>query len=342
MKLEGWLLEVWYGDRSTGWWLSPLGWLMQGVTSVRRKLYQHGWLGRTTINVPVIVVGNITVGGTGKTPLVIWLARKLSQSGLQVGVLTRGYRSNQHRRTPVAVSGSAEPDEVGDEAVLIARETSAHVVAGSQRVSAARQLEAKGVQVIVCDDGLQHYRLNRDMEIAVVDGMRGFGNGRLLPAGPLRESPERLQSVSAVVVNGQATDLWPDALAMQVTGEQIVALSGGEKRPLTQMAGKRVHAVAGIGNPARFFELLERHQIKIQRHVFPDHAHYVAADLKFEEDVPILMTEKDAVKCAAFATSQMWSVPVRAQFSSADETTLCRLVSKETGLNLSGAPNDGI
>lgn len=339
MKLESWLLEIWYGDRKSGWWLLPLGWLMSGLTALRRWLYRHRWLARTKVAVPVIVVGNITAGGTGKTPLVIWLVQKLSQSGLHVGVLSRGYGGKLDHRQSLPVSANTEPELVGDEAVLIARDTAATVVVGPERVSGARQLEQRGVQVIVCDDGLQHYRLDRDVEIAVIDGARGFGNARLLPAGPLRESPERLQTVSAVVINGEQTDIWPGAINMHVSGSNRVALVNGQTGTLAEMAGSRVHAVAGIGNPDRFFDLLESYQIKIERHPYPDHATYNADDLAFDDDLPILMTEKDAVKCAAFATDQMWSVPVSVHFAPTDEARLCHLISAATGLKLSDEPD---
>lgn len=337
MKLERWLLEVWYGDRGRGWWLAPFGSLMRLVSGSRRFLYQHGWLRSTTVNVPVIVIGNITVGGTGKTPLVIWLANRLSQAGLRVGVLTRGYgaRVDRHIAAPGTASDQADPALVGDEAVLIASKTDAAVVVGPERVSGARQLEQQKVQVIICDDGLQHYRLDRAVEIAVIDGERGFGNGRFIPAGPLREAPQRLQSVDAVVVNGQVeAGRWPGALTMEVVGDRMVSLSSGEPCPLAEMAGKPAHAVAGIGNPQRFFDLLRAHDIEFRPHVFPDHASYTADDLRFDEDWPIMMTEKDAVKCVAFANDRMWSVPVEARFTDADAAALLDLISNATGLKM--------
>ncbi len=345
MSLERWLLDVWYGDRSSGWWLAPLGLLMRLASGFRRFLYQRGWLRSTMVTVPVIVIGNITAGGTGKTPLVIWLARKLGQSGLRVGVLTRGYGARVDRRlaAPGAISGQADPALVGDEAVLIARETDAAVVVGPERVSGARQLEQEHVQVIICDDGLQHYRLDRAVEIAVIDGERGLGNGRFIPAGPLREAPKRLQTVTAIVVNGEVeAGRWPGAFSMHVIGDQMVALSSGETRSLAEMAGKPAHAVAGIGNPKRFFDLLQAHDIEIQPHVFPDHARYEADDLRFDEDWPILMTEKDAIKCAAFANDRMWSVPVDAQFSDEDDAALCKLISNATGLKMDDESHAGI
>ncbi|MDH3645399.1 MAG: tetraacyldisaccharide 4'-kinase [Gammaproteobacteria bacterium] len=338
MKLERWLLEVWYGSRNRGWWLAPAGWLVRGVSAIRRFLYRHGWLSRVAAGVPVIVIGNITAGGTGKTPLVIWLVQKLSDAGLRVGVLLRGYRGISGT-WPVVVTRDTDPVLAGDEAVLIADRTDARVVADPDRVAGGRRLVAEGVQVIVSDDGLQHYRLARDAEIAVVDGARGIGNGRFIPAGPLRDTPRRLQTVTALVVNGETDATWPDSFTMQVTGDLAVSLNRGATRPLSGLAGQHVHAVAGIGNPQRFFSLLEGYKIDIYRHVFSDHARYQASDLQFDDNLPILMTEKDAVKCAAFATEQMWCVPVNVQFSAADTTRLSDLIFTAAGLT-GGTSND--
>ncbi|MDH3589413.1 MAG: tetraacyldisaccharide 4'-kinase [Gammaproteobacteria bacterium] len=335
MKLEPWLLEVWYGRSRSGWWLAPLGKLTHAVSTLRRWLYIHGWLPSTAVAVPVMVVGNITAGGTGKTPLVIWLVDQLAAAGLRVGVLTRGYRGTSDH-WPVSVTRDTDPRLAGDEAVLIAGRTDAVVVAGPDRVAGARQLVDSGVQVIVCDDGLQHYRLRRDAEVAVIDAERGLGNGRFIPAGPLRESPARFASVTATVVNGGdgAPKEWMDAQPMQVTGDKIVALRGSHVRPLSGLAGQRVHAVAGIGNPERFFALLESSRIQIIRHVFPDHASYSATDLQFGDQLPVLMTEKDAVKCVAFATELMWSVPVDAAFTDSAAAGLCGQIAAATGLKI--------
>ncbi len=330
MTLERWLLAAWYGKGAGGWILAPLGWLMRLLGALRRLSYRSGLLPRHSAGVPVIVVGNITVGGTGKTPLVIWLVERLREAGLQPGVLTRGY-GGRGGRFPLAVNGDSDPAVAGDEAVLIAQKTRVPVVASPDRVAGARRLARDGAKVIVCDDGLQHYRLRRDFELAVVDGARLFGNGRHLPAGPLREPPSRLDQVDAVVVNGDST-LLPGASGMTVTGDRAVNLLTGESRAIASLAGEPVLAVAGIGNPQRFFAMLERHGLIIERREFADHARLSPADLAGPG--PVLMTEKDAVKCRTFATEKHWYVPVAAKLDKSSE--LCERIAASTGLVLNG------
>jgi tetraacyldisaccharide 4'-kinase len=325
------LTELWYREPRASL-LQPLGWLYRGLLAVRERAYAAGWLRSESAGKPLVVVGNLTVGGTGKTPLTIWLSRELAAQGLRVGIVSRGYRGRESRN-PHPVDAAAQWREVGDEALILARRSACPTVVGSDRVAAARALAAR-VDIIIADDGLQHRRLARDCEIVVIDGARGFGNGRLLPAGPLREPLARLESADALVVNGSAEHASlaravPGArlLEMRLTGEEALRVTAGAApRPLAAWRGERVHAVAGIGNPARFFAALRAHGIQVLEHAFPDHHPFAAAELEFADGLPVLMTEKDAVKCTAFADARLWYVPVNAHFAAADAQELLRRV----------------
>ena len=306
--MHDWLLETWYGGSQRGRWLLPLAWLFGGLAALRRAAYRHGLLRRYRSSRPVIVIGNLSVGGTGKTPLVIWLASELLARGLRVGIASRGYRG---AGGPARRIGAADdPAQTGDEAALLARRLRVPVAIGARRSAAVRLLEPD-CDVILCDDGLQHYALDRDFEIAVVDGSRGFGNGRLLPAGPLREPPARLAEVDAVVVHGAGFS-WPGALAMRLAPVAAVALAGGERRPLASFAGGTVHAVAAIGHPQRFFTLLRDHGLNLRQHSLPDHAVIGPNQLPRSDRRPVLMTEKDAVKCRD-DRQDAWYVEISAQ-----------------------------
>lgn len=286
-RLERWLLGVWYGGDRWGQWLLlplvPLYCLLQAL---------HRWWGKrrqVRHPVPVVVVGNLTVGGTGKTPLVVWLVQQAQGLGLCPGVVARGYRQQYG---------------LADEAALVQQRTGAPVVVDADRNAAIRRLlQQHGCGLVIADDGLQHYRMGRDLEIAVLDGQRGHGNGWCLPAGPLREPLARLRQCDFVVVNG--TD-------MQLQGDVAINLADGTRQPLAAWAGQTVHAVAGIGNPERFFALLQAAGMQVVPHPFPDHHPFMPADLGFADGLPILLTEKDAVKCRHFATAQHWYVPVEA------------------------------
>jgi tetraacyldisaccharide 4'-kinase len=288
-------------------------------------LYRQHWRKAVRLGCPVVVVGNLSAGGTGKTPLVCWLAVRLAEQGYRPGIVTRGYGGSS--RDIRLVGGDNDPADVGDEAVLLARRGGVPVAAGRDRPAAAQRLVDIGCNVIVSDDGLQHYALARDCEIAVIDGARGFGNGRLLPAGPLREPPARLASVDAVVVNGGGP---PQAgeFGMRVDGDAAVALRDGSVRPLGGFAGTSVHAVAGIGNPQRFFALLQSHGIDVIEHPLDDHARIEERDILFTDGKPVLMTEKDAVKCARIADGSHWYVPVDASFGAADAAALLEIVTR--------------
>lgn len=310
--MKTWLTRRWYTSTPAPWILRPLSLLFGLVAGLRRR-FQQGRAHAQRLGVPVIVVGNIAVGGTGKTPFVIWLVERLREWGWHPGVVSRGY-GGRALQWPQVVTAESDPAQVGDEPVLIATRARCPVVVGPDRLAAGRALLAGGgVDVVISDDGLQHYRLWRDLEIVVVDASRGLGNGQLLPAGPLREPPARLGEVGLVVTNGNG---WtPPAgrrLTMRLFALEARALRGGARRPIADFAGQTVHAVAGIGNPARFFSMLSQQGIRLVMHPFPDHHSFTAADLVFGDNLPVLMTEKDAVKCRAFAAAHDWVVPVEA------------------------------
>lgn len=309
--MERALLSIWYSHRRPPFGLQLLAHLFAGVRALRRGAYARGWVRSRRVGVPVVVVGNITTGGSGKTPLTIWLAKVLRKRGLRVGVVTRGYggSSKQWPRDVVPTSSAAE---VGDEAVLLARATGCPVVAGPDRAAAAERLAGQ-VDVILSDDGLQHYALARDFEIAVIDGERGFGNGWLLPAGPLREPVERIDAVDSIVVKGEASALpMPGAVRMTLELGDAVALPEGERRPLASFRGAPVHAVAGIGNPEGFFVALREAGLEVIAHPAPDHAALSLKALDFSDELPVFMTEKDAVKLPRVAPGRFWAVPATA------------------------------
>jgi tetraacyldisaccharide 4'-kinase len=313
-----WIEQQWQGSSAWAGLLIPLSWLFALVSGLRRLLYRLGWLRAQRLPVPVIVVGNISVGGTGKTPLVIWLAQQLQQHGYQPGIISRGYGGTATQLPRPVLADSAAQD-VGDEPVLLANDSGCPVWVGHDRAAAGRALLAAhpAVTVLISDDGLQHYKLARDIELAVMDGARGFGNRRLLPAGPLREPLARLSSVDAVIVNQLATTRPADVPAavpvyfMALQAQQFVNLLDPARRAsAAEFVGRPIHAVAGIGHPQRFFEQLTALGIQAETHAFPDHHAYAAHELAWPE--PILMTAKDAVKCGAFATANMWMLPVQA------------------------------
>lgn len=276
--------------------------------------YRLGWRKPVRLAVPVIVVGNLTAGGTGKTPLVIALVESLRVNGFKPGVVSRGYGGTQ--RDPLLLDDLPSPRRVGDEPCLIRRRSGVEVAVARDRARAAALLLERGVDVIVADDGLQNPSFERDIEICVIDGQRRFGSGRLLPAGPLREPLSRLDQMAFRICNGGSaqTGEYP----MRLVGDVAVAVAPtAATRPLESFAGQRVHAVAAIGNPERFFVGLRAYGIDVVAHAFADHHAFAPADFAFSESLPVLMTEKDAVKCADFAEPNYWCVPVRAELPTA-------------------------
>lgn len=322
MALADTLALAWYDKGRAPWWCRPLALLYGGVMRLRRWGYRHGWLRSEALPVPVIVVGNLTAGGTGKTPLTIALVEALRARGRKPGVVSRGYGGDQ--REPLLLGDAPDPARVGDEPCLL-RASGVPVAVGRDRQAAARLLLDAGCDVIVADDGLQHYRLARDVEICVIDGARRFGNGRLLPLGPLREPMSRLRAVDFRVCNGGTEAV--GEVPMRLEGGATKALSDGREQPLASFAGQRVHAVAGIGNPQRFFDSLVANGLDIIEHPFVDHHAFTSADLDFGDGRAVLMTAKDAVKCQPFAREDWWSVPVRAVLPEAFFDAVCQRVN---------------
>jgi tetraacyldisaccharide 4'-kinase len=325
MSVQSWLNRIWYDRAAPPWWLLPPSLAYRAVVGSRRYLYAKRLRKSTRMASPVVVVGNLSVGGTGKTPLVCWLVGRLTDLGFKPGVVTRGYGGSS--RNVRLIDSSDDPKVVGDESVLLARRTGAPVAIGRDRPAASQLLLNAGCDVVVSDDGLQHYALARDCEIVVVDGDRLFGNGWLLPAGPLRETRTRLAAADAVVVNGGRA-LLDGALSMRLEAKSALSLIGGAVRVLDEFAGRSVHAVAGIGNPERFFNMLRAHGIEVVGHPLPDHARLRAADISFSDQRPVLMTEKDAVKCAGIAGPLHWCVPVTASFSGGESNALLDIVTQ--------------
>ncbi|WP_199099220.1 tetraacyldisaccharide 4'-kinase [Dyella sp. ASV21] len=307
MALGERLESAWYGTARAPWWSLPLAGLYGAVSAIRRSLYRSGLLRSTRLSVPVIVIGNLTAGGTGKTPLTIAVAEALRRRGYTPGVVSRGYGGTQ--KEPQLLDASPDPAVVGDEPCLI-RSSGVAVAVGRDRPAAAQLLIKAGCDVVIADDGLQHYALARDVEICVIDGVRRFGNGKLLPAGPLREPRSRLQQVDFRVCNGGVFS--PGDVPMHLQGSQARGLLDNHTKSMADFVGQTVHAVAAIGHPQRFFASLRSQGVLVIEHPFPDHHAFVAKDLDYGDSTPVLMTEKDAVKCQGFAQENWWSVPVRA------------------------------
>ncbi len=294
--------------------LLPVALLFTAIVSLRQLAWRHGLRRSRHPGVPVIVVGNITAGGTGKTPLVLWLVQFLQHKGMHPAIISRGYGSARSDPRPVPADGA--PVDFGDEPCMMAQRASCPVWVGVDRAATAETMRRAhpSIDVIISDDGLQHYRLARDFEIAVIDGARGLGNSWPLPAGPLREPPSRLSTVDAVVINGDAPGFAiPGAMTMRLHGKHFRNLARSQQRvTATDFGDTVVHAVAGIGNPQRFFDHLRDLGLRCSEHSFPDHHPFRAADLEFGDDAPVVMTEKDAVKCTAFATTNHWALIVDA------------------------------
>jgi len=324
MSAQSWLNKIWYGGVPPPWWMAPLSAVYGAMSRLHRFAYSLQLARSTRLPCPVVVVGNLTVGGTGKTPLVCWLAGQLIELGFRPGVVTRGYGGST--RTARLVQASDSSEKVGDEAILLARRSRVPVATGRNRPAAARLLINAGCDVIVSDDGLQHHALQRDCEIVVIDGDRRFGNGRLLPAGPLRETPARLKRADAIVVNGGAAES-DGALRMRLLATGAVAMKYGTSKPLREFSGQPVHALAGIGNPQRFFAMLRAIGINVIEHPLPDHAKLGIDDISFADDLAVLMTEKDAVKCRDIAGPHHWYVPVNVAFAAGDAEKLRSIVA---------------
>ncbi|HRA42875.1 MAG TPA: tetraacyldisaccharide 4'-kinase [Gammaproteobacteria bacterium] len=344
--------KLWYQDRVVLWPLIPLSMLYANIIKLRRKCYNLGAFFKkiffaTNSNpvVPIIVVGNITVGGTGKTPLVIHIAEYLIERGWQPGIISRGYKG-KHRK-PTTVNSKSDPIIVGDEALLFAKRLECPIVVGKDRCAALKKLlkinaqntkgSSNAIDVVISDDGLQHYALDRHIEIAVVDAERRFGNGYCLPVGPLREPESRLSSVDLIIHNtgifyGVLEKAIPKNEDANVYGMRYVpdklynAFQTDRQVSLATFCGQTVHAIAGIGNPERFFQLLSDYGLIVIKHAFPDHHRFTHKDIYFRNEFPVIMTEKDAVKCTKFVDLRHWILPIKAEVDSQFDTKLLALL----------------
>jgi tetraacyldisaccharide 4'-kinase len=313
-------MKHWHRRGAVAWLLWPVSLIFRGVVFLRRMFFWMRLLKSEHPGIPVVVVGNIVAGGSGKTPLVLWIAEFLKSKGWHPAIVSRGYRKAQSASgagdAPRAATIASDAAEVGDEPIILSRRSGCPVWVGADRVAVAREVRSKhpDVDVLILDDGLQHYRLRRDVEIAVVDG-RGFGNGFLLPAGPLREPRRRLKTVDAVVSHGNSS---VSGFSMTLEGETFHRMTDArDRRPASAFAGHGVHAVAGIGDPNRFFLHLMKLGIQPIPHPFPDHHPFTLRDLEFGGDAPIVMTEKDAVKLRRAPHAHWWVLPVTARLDPA-------------------------
>ena len=314
--MYNWIHRVWYEGGTTYRLLLPLSGLYWLLIALRRCLYRFGVLNSHRAVVPVIVVGNITTGGTGKTPVTVWLARELRARGFSPGIVSRGYGGSRSSSS-MRVDSASDPATVGDEPVLLSRLSGCPVVVDADRFRAAEMLVEDGANLVIADDGLQHYRLERTYDICVIDGARGLGNRHLLPAGPLRDTISRLGEVDQVLLNGPLkaqgdvlSVVEQNAIEFELIAVEVSRLNGSLTRPIERFEGTTVHGVAAIGNPGRFFDLLRAHGMQVIEHAFPDHARLSPGELDFGDDFDILMTEKDAVKLGRPKSDKLWAVPV--------------------------------
>ncbi len=327
-------MNFWYSQNILAWLLLPLSWLFCLIALLRKKLYQTGMLSSRKPAMPVIIVGNISVGGAGKTPLIIALCELLQQNKLRPGVVSRGYGGKISATHDVSDTDHAA--DVGDEPLLIHQRTLCPVVIGADRAAAADYLtQHHSCDLILSDDGMQHYGLQRDAEIAVVDFSRLHGNGFCLPAGPLREPVSRLRAVDMVAYHHPAaadihtltaSEKLQPAFYLSVTG--VRNLVTDEIISLDAFTGQCVHAVAGIGHPQRFFTSLRDAGVTVIEHAFADHYAFRATDIEFGDALPVLMTEKDAVKCRDFATDKCWAVTVEARMNSALQQQFLQILNQ--------------
>lgn len=310
-------MPFWYSNSKLPWLLLLFSLLFWLISQIRRALFSLGIKSSYRAPKPVIIVGNLSVGGNGKTPVVVWLVEELKKRGLRAGVISRGYGSKA-KAYPLFVTANTDPIEGGDEPVLIAKRTGVPVVISPNRREAIELLLKQGdCDIIISDDGLQHYALQRDLEIVVMDAERALGNGFVLPAGPLRELPSRLKTVDFVITNG-GKNSYSDAV-MTLVPHYAINVKTNEKRPLGEFQSGS--AIAGIGNPQRFFTMLENLGIQLTHtQAFQDHQHFEASQLeKLSQNQPLFMTEKDAVKCQSFAQDNWWYVPVDAEIVEAEK-----------------------
>ena len=302
--------------------LRPAAGLFAAASAMRRTAYRKGWVRSYSADAPVVIVGNITVGGTGKTPITGWLAQSLARAGCRPAIISRGY-GGRRQSSPVRVTPLSDAGEVGDEPVMLARQAEIPVWVCIDRASAARRAVEEGAEIVLSDDGLQHYRMARDLEFCVIDGDRGLGNGYLLPAGPLRESSERLAEVDEVLVQGMGSEF--PGLEFELRIDRAVRLDGACERPLTEFAGRRILALAGVGAPHRFHAALRAHGLEVEAVRAPDHGRVVLGAL-LKRGLPVIMTAKDAVKYPDSGGGDVWWTPARVYMPESSRERILRRV----------------
>jgi len=311
MKID----KIWYTNHPISFALIPLSWVFCAIVALRRIAYKFRKSYHPPIPIPIIIVGNITVGGTGKTPLVVFIVNYLKKQGFKPAIVSRGY-GGRAQSQPQSVYPDSDPQLVGDEPILLARQTGCPIVVAPKRsLAVQRLLKNEDCNIIISDDGLQHYALHRDIEIAVIDGIRRCGNQRCLPAGPLREPVKRLEKIDFIVIKNGGLQ---DEFAMQYDSKSLRrVVDDGISQSLSSLRSNTVHAVAGIGHPALFFNTLRDYGLILYCHEFPDHHRYKQSDIHFNDDLAVIMTEKDAVKCRQIASPQHWYLPIEARLPSA-------------------------
>ena len=340
-RLSRKLESIWYTSKKPNVVLRLLALCFGLLSGVRKQLYSLGVLRQIKIDVPIIVVGNINVGGTGKTSVTLWLAGILQKQGKLVGIISRGYGGSRSRREPILVSKNSNAEEVGDESLYLARESEAIVCVCVNKVRAAETLVSKGADIIISDDGLQHYPLARDFEILIIDSSRGFGNGYLLPAGPLRERPETIQSFDYVLINGDDGNFEQQRLKdtrwtkFRLLDETVKSLNKQSRESISFFSESDVLVLAGIGNQERFYKSLKDHGIIVQPVPVDDHGRVNLSNLRKGSDLPILMTPKDAVKYDHEFPKNSWLVQPTISFDNENELIdiMKQLVSKNSEID---------
>lgn len=318
-SISEFVTKSWYQGAYWLYLLWPLNLIYHAVTLLRKYLYQFRFFKSYRAQVPVVVVGNITLGGTGKSPLVAHLIDALKDMGFTPGVVSRGYGATLSKQEVREVTLDSVVSEVGDEPLMLKRRVGCPIFVSPTRSLAVQALESIGCDIVITDDGLQHYALARDIEICVFDGERKWGNGHLLPMGPMREPLSRIKATDFVVMNGAEwkAPMQPKiaSFSMALMVGKLRSLKDQKSKPLIEFKGKNVDAVAGIGNPVRFFNTLAEHGLLVNSHSYSDHHQYTQSDVSFEGDRPLLMTEKDAVKCQTFDLQEAWYLPVSAELN---------------------------
>ena len=307
------LNSIWYEGLRPPIILRVLSIFYRWIIYLRRFLYETGFLKTVNIGIPVIIVGNITIGGTGKTPITLWLSEELSKKNQKVGIISRGYKGNKNRQEPTIINSDHSAAQYGDEAVYLAQESKAMVCVCKDKIKAAKLLKEKGVDIIISDDGLQHYALDRDLEILVIDGSRLFGNSLMLPAGPLRENIIRISSVDLLMVNGSQESIKEEPLLVdyqieyfELINDEVIEINGNQVMPIIEFSDTEVQVLAGIGNPEKLYSELKRKGLKIIPVIIEDHGEIDLGSIQNIKTIPLFITPKDYVKYQGRVADNTW------------------------------------